>query len=136
VLVGGEGGLENIEMHLVGDGDDDYVARRHGGDDFFVKIGEGIARGDLVEVGIGLEGLAGEGIEEGGVLGEDLEGGGVEGDDADVADEAEPLDMIEGGEDLNLGDHSPADDGDLRFMHGQSPGSVDELREIRLNGKV
>jgi hypothetical protein len=61
--------------------------------------------------------VAREGFAEGGVLGERLEGRGIEGADGDVADESEALEVVEGGENLDLGNHSTADDGDYGFGH-------------------
>ena len=61
------------------------------------------------------------GFQGGGVL-ELGELGGLEGADVEVADDGVALELVEGGEELDFGDHAAADEGDggLRSGHDRN----------------
>jgi hypothetical protein len=88
VLVGAEGGHDDVEVELIGHGGDEELARRHGGDGLTVASGVGI--------GDGAEGVAGEGVADSFVRGEGFQRGGALGADSDLAGLAEALELVEG----------------------------------------
>ncbi len=109
VLVGFEGGHDGFVMDLVGEGDEDGGVRGEGFEQLLIKMGL-----RAFGFGVGVEGLAGEGLEDGGGDGEVRDGFLVLGANGDGAEAALALAVVQGGEELIVGDHASSDDEDVR----------------------
>jgi len=94
-------------MDLVGEGDEDGGVRGEGFEKLLIEMGLG-----AFGFGVGVEGLAGEGMEDGGGGGEVSDGFLVLGADGDGAEAALALAVVQGGEELIVGDHASSDDED------------------------
>jgi len=96
-------------MDLVREGDEDGGVGGEGLEEVLVEMGLG-----TFGFGVGVEGLAGEGLEDGGGVGERGDGALVLGANGDGPEAALALTVIEGGEELIVGDHASSDDEDRR----------------------
>ena len=108
VLVGLESRHDGFVVDLVGEGDEDGRVGREGFEQLLIEMGLG-----AFGFGVGVEGLAGEGLEDGGGGGEVRDGFLVLGADGDGAEAALALAVVEGGEELIVGDHASSDDEDV-----------------------
>ena len=82
-------------------------------EDFLEERRELLVEPDLAEVRVRREAVPGERLEQRRVLREHLQRRAVQGADRKLAQQPEPLELIERRQNLNLRNHPAADDGDL-----------------------
>ena len=117
VLVAGQGLADDAVMEMVGHGHHHEVPRRERGQHLLEQLGEHPLR-RLVQAGIGLERLAGKGLGKTRRFGQGPQRRRVQGADANAADAAHPLQVIDRGQDLVVGDHAAADDRNFELAWG------------------
>ena len=115
VLVGLKARHDDREVQLIRERHERDLARRHLGEHVFIQRWESRLRIDLGEVGVRRERLTREGLEQRGIVGQRFERDPAPPADVDFADRAFPLQLVKRRQNLDLRDHTAADQEDARL---------------------
>ena len=118
VLVAPERFHDNLVMHLVRHGHNRHLPRRHFRQHPLVQVGVVPVRRPG-QVRVCRERLVGKGLLQIRVVAKDFERSHVQGADPDLSNRADPLEMIDRGQEQIVRNHAPADNDDIKCFHGR-----------------